>query len=515
MNVEEEISGNARLQSTHFFVYKGEKFPFNMKLFKCFSQYFKINKNRFKDTTEISIFDDSDEKYDLTGNTIKDFIDFCQSKNISLNKENAPSLHRLAKKYIVPLLIDSTNEFIQKHQKEVVVDLLILNLKDKQFDSTEYEELISNNLPYYINDERLLKLPISVLNRILTKYNLKKPDDLKNDQICTQITEFLFKCLDNHGREASVLFGQIDLSRSKNNAKNRLLFEYAGKFDFHFINGQLLKTVYELESELIKRTEKMKEEQATHKKEIKDLIQKQKEKDDQIQQKNENIESLINQQENKIQQIKSDFQRQLNDMNETVRQLTEKVTQQASLIDNLNQQLKEIKQSPSYSSRFISESNPRGIISLIGSLVTLTCGASDDSNYPISNIKNFDMSAFINNNHSHPNLESDTYITFDFGARKIDLHSYFIHSAGYHPKSWRIDGSNDQSNWTPIDKRTNNQNLNSGNHQYYFECQEAKHENESFRFRYIRYSQQDSWANGDPYRVYLYYFELYGDVFNN
>lgn len=64
--MEEEISinGNSRLQSTHFFTYNGKKYPFNMKLFKCFSQYFQTNKSRFYNITDINIFDDSDEKFD-------------------------------------------------------------------------------------------------------------------------------------------------------------------------------------------------------------------------------------------------------------------------------------------------------------------------------------------------------------------------------------------------------------------------------------------------------------------
>lgn len=537
-NMEEEISinGNTRLQPTHSFVYEGKKFPFNMKLFKCFSQYFHANKNRFKNITDINIFDDSDEIFDLTESTINDFINFCQSKIITLNKENAPCLHKLAKKYDVPLLIDSTNEFIQIHQKEVVVDLLVLNLNNGHFDTAEYEELISNDLPYYVNDDKLLLLPIPVLNQIITKYHQKNLEQSNNDQICTQITSFLFKCLDKYGIEASVLFSQIDLSRSKNNALNRLLYEYSGKFDFHFINSQILKTVYELENKLIERAEKM-----TNVKKIEDMIQKQEErdkmKDDQIQQKNDEIDrlvrqqeernkendkkiqSLIQQHEEKVRQIQSDFKSQLDNLNEKVRQLTEKLKENSGFIDQLKQKQKQEeemkRQTPLFSYRFNGESNPSGIISNLGDSVTLSCGANDDSSHPITNIKKFDTSYFINNNYSHPNLESDTYITFDFGtSRKIDLYSYFIHSANYHPKTWRIDGSNDNLNWTPIDRRTNVQNLYNGNHKSHFECQEAKHQNENFKFRYIRYSQQDSWTNGDPYRVYFYYFELYGDVFS-
>lgn len=257
---EISINGNTRLQPTHFFVHKGKNYPFNMKLFKCFSQYFQINKNRYKGTTYINIFDNPEEEMDLTESTINDFINFCQSKNVILTKENSPFLHRLAKKFIVPLLIDSTQDFIQVHQKEVVVELLILNLKENNPDTTKYEQIISNDLPYFINDTNLLLLPIPVLYRILTKYQQKNSEQQNNEQNSTQIVEFLFKCLDKYGRGASILFEKIDICNSKSNALNRLLFEYSDKFDFHFINSQMLKNVYELESEMIRRTEKMSSE---------------------------------------------------------------------------------------------------------------------------------------------------------------------------------------------------------------------------------------------------------------
>lgn len=333
---------------------------------------------------------------------------------------------------------------------------------------------------------------------------------------------------------------------------NRLLFEYSEKFDFHFINSQLLKTVYELESELIEKTEKFREEQNAHLKEIQDLIQtqeeKNKEKDDQIQQKkneiddlihrqeernkendtkvqslikqqeernkenDKKVQSLIKQQEEKVWQIQYDFKSQLDALNETVRRLTAKLKEQADAIDQLKQ--KEIKRpNPSFSCSFTSELNPKGIISYLGDSVTLSCTVNNDPfDHPLINITKFDDSRFINYRYGSGKSESDTYITFDFGtSRKIDLYSYFIRSVGFHPKTWRIDGSNDQSNWTLIDRRVNNPNLMNGD-RHHFECKEAKHGDANCRYRFIRYAQESSY-NGS-YLVYLDFFELYGDVFN-
>lgn len=204
----EEISvpANAILQPTHSFVYKGKKFPFNMKLFKCFSQYFKINKQQFANTTEIDIYNDQNEKINLTESSINDFINFCQSREITLNKDNSPSLYMLAKKYQVSSLIKLTSQFIFEHQKEIVIDFYILNQDEEDFDKAEYEEIISKDFLNYINDDKLLLLPIPVLHRIMTKYYQKNSEQTAIETNQSEITEFLFKCLDTYGREASVLF---------------------------------------------------------------------------------------------------------------------------------------------------------------------------------------------------------------------------------------------------------------------------------------------------------------------
>jgi hypothetical protein len=51
------------------------------------------------------------------------------------------------------------------------------------------------------------------------------------------------------------------------------------------------------------------------------------------------------------------------------------------------------------------------------------------------------------------------WIKFDLGAGVTKIPTkytiYAIASAGYNPKSWTFDGSNDNSNWTTMDTQTN------------------------------------------------------------
>ena len=131
------IDDSNDLPATHFFLYRGKQFPFNMDIFKCFSKYFNSIEHQYKVNSNINLLNESDEDMNLSDSLINDFINFWQKNEIILNKENVLPLHKLAKKFNVPSLIRSTNKFISTHQKEVAMDLLLLNQNIKDSNSQE------------------------------------------------------------------------------------------------------------------------------------------------------------------------------------------------------------------------------------------------------------------------------------------------------------------------------------------------------------------------------------------
>ena len=154
--------------------------------------------------------------------------------------------------------------------------------------------------------------------------------------------------------------------------------------------------------------------------------------------------------------------------------------------------------------------------------MSLSAGGEHDPKHPPANLKNNDDRAFFYNYYRcyTPSSENDSFIIFDFGSKKIDLHSYLIRSNEYdpssyhHPKTWRVEGSNDKLKWTKLDRRVDDTNLNGRYKQHNFACQDVRHGIKSSRFRYIRYVQENSWYN-QPYYVCITYFELYGNVYDN
>lgn len=287
------------LLCTHFFIYNEKKYPFNMFLFRCFSNYFNSNENQCEENRYINLQNKSDDYIKYSESAIKDFINYCHNHQIDLSKDNVPTLYNLAKKFKVPSLLTITEKYINDNGKEFVVDFLKMKQENKNFEIKEYEEMIAKDLADYIKDNQLLSLSISVLYNILKIYSSKKDTNnyniSKKSEEQLRVIDFLFRCLDHFGRDASVLFENIDFGNLCMDVFQKLFKEYSDIFDFHFINSNNIKRMYEFEIQLYVSTEKIKENQNQMIKEI---------KQNKIEQ-NEKIEKNEKQQQEFIKEIKS------------------------------------------------------------------------------------------------------------------------------------------------------------------------------------------------------------------
>lgn len=565
-NMQREISidANADIPTTHFFVYKEKQYPFNFDLFKIFSQYFN------SDQPKAENIDFTDEKLNISESSIPDFIDYCQARKITLTKENAPTLHKLSQKFQVPSLLSKTKEFISTHQKDVVVEIMSMYQNDDNFNLDEYEEIMSNDFIQYINDDRLLTLSIPVLHRILTKYLLihKIQSNSNNSEQPPELIEFLFKCLDHFGREASVLFDQIDLYGSNGSLINRLLDGYSEKFDFSFANTSSLKTVFQLENEIITREKQIKkqisqsqEEVAKVSKHVADQIElMRKQRQDEVNDRKEVFAEIPKMVAQEIERLRKQHEEEVNDRKKIIAEIPRIVAQEVEsmkkqheeemkkkdeMMANMLKQFEAIqvkyqeemrKQRDDFDERMrkmsdqleklshpgiarLYHGDPCGLISLLGDSVTLSAEKNNTGN-TISNLRKLDDNNFYNNFGPTPSSESDSIIKFDFGAHKrVELCSYLIRTGGDgpngdHPKAWRIEGSNDGQPWTKLDSRSNDGRMNGSYNECHFICKYGSNGSESNLFRYIRYVQEDSWNSNSSrkYIVDITYFELYGNV---
>lgn len=155
--------------------------------------------------------------------------------------------------------------------------------------------------------------------------------------------------------------------------------------------------------------------------------------------------------------------------------------------------------------------------------LTLTGGGSQAMNYSVNNVIDY-----ISDN-------SNYYFNY---MRKIQIHqkmhtfnlisiiyrfNYFLmifkvpinpKDTRFHPKSWKIVGSNDGVNWTNVlDQKNNCVELNGPSYYAHLICNNPSTES----FRYIRYLQEEAWDTNDNhhnnYNIHLRKIELYGIIY--
>lgn len=107
----------------------------------------------------------------------------------------------------------------------------------------------------------------------------------------------------------------------------------------------------------------------------------------------------------------------------------------------------------------------------------------------------------------------DVWICFDFKYHTIIPSNYTIRSYGFgidfpHPKSWVIEGSNDNNNWMVIDEQRNCPFLNGSNLIHTFTIQDQKQE----KFQFIRLRLTGPNWN-DSHQLSFDSIEFYGKLF--
>lgn len=353
MSSQKHIQNDDNFPDTHYFIYKGKKFPIKFDFFKISSKKFAKDQIRIDSNQNIHLIDDKSEIIsDLSEDSIQNFINYVQHQDTVLTSDNVSGINYLAKRYEVISLIKATEDYINEHHKDIILPALIFNQNDPSFDTSYYENVIIDNFEEYIEEDLLQKLKIPILYRIFDKFYSKFG---KNQKISNKkIVDFCFKCLDVHKREASVLFSFIDIEDASSNHLNRLITEYSNIFDFHFINSSIVKTFYEIQSEMILKEKQNQMKYDEFMKNVKEEIDKLKEINEKLvsdkkindekyesdlkimkdeinklkkenekqmseqKQKEEQNSTEINMLRDEISKIKSDFDKQLNEQKQKV-----------------------------------------------------------------------------------------------------------------------------------------------------------------------------------------------------
>lgn len=509
VRVQEEIP------ETHYFVYKGQKFPVNFNLLFCISKFFQKNQENQEDKYINLIDKQSEDKFDIPDKIIQDFINYIHREPIEINDENVSILNYLATKYEIESLIKFTQEHINENQKDVIVQILAVNQNDPTINTQSYEDFILKDLLYFIKDDRLLSLNFSILYRILSQY-----EDNTNDSLI----EFYFKCLDKYGQIASLLFSKVDFFKVKNEYMNRIMTEYSKIFDFHFINSSFVRKMHEVENQLIFDVTETKKKCESQEKIIENLKTE-----------NEALKKLFNktndEMNNQIKLLKEEQSKQIGEIkgrNKSELDLLKKKYEDE--IATLKNEIKNLKETPKVipATNFI-EFQPRKGSEFQGICKYLTKKAGRNI-HDSGTIEITTNSIEMNNMSHHPkNLvdygsesyyssgnDKDIFIRFDFKGNLVQLTDYSLKSwdnspNGVHIRNWVIECSNDRVHWDEVDRRTDCQTLNNFKITATFNCGQKR--NNFYRFVQLRQTGY-SWY-GYPrnnYYFYFYYIEFFGKL---
>ncbi|KAK8892525.1 hypothetical protein M9Y10_029758 [Tritrichomonas musculus] len=288
------------LEKDHSLVYKDKEFKYDYDICKKNSNYMKRNQSIFATNEKNELCHDNEE-IDFNDDSINALLNYCHFEEYKylMNDANVIQIYYLAELYEVDGLIKETKKYILENCNQIALDLCAFKTDLKNFEKPLFEDIISAKLVTFINDEKLLKLDVPTMYRILANHKIKYQNN--NENIEDQIMELKFKYLKKWGKKASILFSDSNFGNMKIDYVRRLFSdEYENIFDFNMINSSLLKSIYENQSEHTKLLYK-------NFKEKDDLINKMKKEFDQITAENAQIKNEMIQMKTNNSQLKKEF----------------------------------------------------------------------------------------------------------------------------------------------------------------------------------------------------------------
>lgn len=237
-------------------IYNDKTYIIDFDLLIKNSRFFRNQRKLFKNKQEISF---PREEIEISSEAFESFVLCCQNKPFQLEDSIVFQLFFLSYRYEVTSLTEYINNYILENNKSLAIQSILFKNKIQNMQSTNFDNvsMISIDIMHEINtissnfielietNDDLLSLPIPTLNLIVTKYLQKNENQIpiSKQEI---IIEFLFKCLNKYGKEASVLFLDIcfEIKANIDDILAKLKSDYKDAFDFNYLNSKFLYELY-------------------------------------------------------------------------------------------------------------------------------------------------------------------------------------------------------------------------------------------------------------------------------
>ena len=132
-----------------------------------------------------------------------------------------------------------------------------------------------------------------------------------------------------------------------------------------------------------------------------------------------------------------------------------------------------------------------------------------------SNIYKFPLRSVVQEegDWSSSNIEN-SWLKFDFKDRRVKVNAYSLRTNsinfGAQPKSWYLEGSNDNSSWKVIDQKNNQECMRGYLIEKTFDCASSNEE-----YRYLRFRRIEHPWGGDWYHLPINRVEFFGELLND
>lgn len=482
----------------------------------------------------------------------QEFIDSIKSKHIKINQNNCHELFELSLKYEYKEIMGKVQDFIQKRPdiKNLIDNFLNENNNDDELsDDPLKEEIISKNLDVCLKNGYLERIPLKILIRILNSpqrvlsdhrllfsFVIKKMNNCENED--KNIIEILPSCLDFTKMSSDEI---LELLKNENYStmfkpskedevmKSILLqlkeidkknSNFEEKFSDLFIKFSELKQQNEKNDIFCLEMNRKLEQQSNIINTQEKMIQDLKKANEKIEQQLIEMRDKLDQQEKILLEYSTDIQK-IDDNNKKLEiEIKNKIDEQNTIIQShqaiiQDYQKKDEEQVKNRISIPVSN-DLNGLFhylrnkSNINDEIKITFSSNVFSEiFFVTEISN--TKQYFETNH-----ESSPWICFEFVNYHIVPTSYTIRSVTttipdyYFPKSWIIEGSNSNTEWTNLDEQTDCTYLKGSNFVHTFSIQ--NNDKKEFKFIKMRLTSKSWGKYSDNGRLIIASIEFYGDL---
>jgi hypothetical protein len=190
----------------------------------------------------INLVADLQPKVDISSDAVKTFIDFCQTQPFEVTKDTFAALDTLAEHWEVDDLKVELTQFVRDHPADELVFERLERAIGRGEETAELVAIVHDNFEGFLADNRLLRLPLSILNRVMN-YEVQ-------DKHFDELFALLKKCLTIYGSRGSVLFRGLNLNRLRFE-DIQFLSEGCG-FLWSFVDSSISQVISGLANEALK-----------------------------------------------------------------------------------------------------------------------------------------------------------------------------------------------------------------------------------------------------------------------